>query len=180
MSCWCPGRSPISYGKRTLTEEENHLWRSVAQGATPLRGDKCFVPKAPPVRVSVRPSFPPERAQYVPSAPQSALHLGAYAGVDRNTADTFRKGRYPLDASLDLHGMSREQAHMATCQFVHAHYAMGARCLLIITGKGNVLRELLPAWLNEPGLRPFVLALDHAKQHHGGGGAYYLLLRRKR
>jgi DNA-nicking Smr family endonuclease len=114
------------------------------------------------------------------SAPSVPVQKGAYAGIDRNTADRFRKGKYPLDASLDLHGMSREQAHMALSQFVYAHHELGARCLLVITGKGTVLRELLPNWLDEPRLRPFVLALDEAKQQHGGSGAYYVLLRRKR
>ncbi|MBY0407454.1 MAG: Smr/MutS family protein, partial [Rickettsiales bacterium] len=44
----------------------------------------------------------------------------------------------------------------------------------------GVLREMLPQWLTEPGLRPLVLAYDTAKPQHGGSGAYYILLRRKR
>ena len=115
---------------------------------------------------------------------------GAYAGIDRNTAERFRKGESFIDGTIDLHGMSREKAHIALCRFLGAHYERGSRCLLVITGKGSknqsgemqrgVLREMLPAWLDEPGLRGIVLAFDVAKPKHGGSGAYYVLLRRKR
>ena len=178
-------RRPISYGKRTLTEEEQRLWQHVTQGDAPLPEPKAAVAPQAPGRIRINRAMESPRIDIsrfpVAAAPVS---VGAYAGVDRNTADRFRKGQYPIDATLDLHGMSREKAHMALSGFIHAHCAMGNRCLLVVTGKGTapggVLRELLPHWLDEPGLKPFVLALDVAKGHHGGSGAYYILLRRKR
>lgn len=124
--------------------------------------------------------FTPHTAGALPT-----LKQGQYAGIDRNTAERFRKGNYTIDATLDLHGLSREQAHMALSGFIRAYYSQGARCLLVITGKGyrdgtGVLKELLPHWLDEPGLRPYVLALDTASGKHGGSGAYYILLKRRR
>ena len=125
----------------------------------------------------------------MPGGMLPALSLGAYAGVDRRMAQRFKGGELTIDGTMDLHGMSREKAHIAITNFIHEHYTRGSRCLLAITGKGvrkngenevGVLRELLPIWLAEPGLRPFVLACDTARQKHGGGGAYYILLRRKR
>jgi DNA-nicking Smr family endonuclease len=129
-----------------------------------------------------------------PAAPavsgEPGLACGGYAGIDRATAERFRKGDYPIDATLDLHGMSREKAHMMLVTFLTRHFESGARCLLVITGKGKktadshspvgILRELLPRWLAEPGLKSMILALDVARPKHGGSGAYYLLLRRRR
>ncbi|NBX02866.1 MAG: DNA mismatch repair protein MutS [Alphaproteobacteria bacterium] len=171
-------RRPSEIMKRILDEEEMRLWQKAAEDAAPIAAKKRVLPPSP-AKISVRPRIWNENVQF-PSAHSHPVTLGAYAGIDRNTADKFRKGKYPIDAALDLHGMSREQAHMALSGFVHAHYTMGRRCLLVITGKGAVLQSLLPAWLDEPGLRPFVLALETAALQHGGSGAYYILLRRKR
>lgn len=179
-------RWPISSGKRPLDEEEERLWRLVTRGDAPLKKRKRVVttPVAPKTRIGNTTSAPPLPPISVREL--GALATGFYAGIDKNTADRFRKGKTTIDATLDLHGMTREQAHYALSSFIHAQYTLGSRCLLVITGKGyrgegqGVLRELLPHWLDEPSLRPFILALDVAKPPHGGSGAFYVLLRRKR
>jgi DNA-nicking Smr family endonuclease len=62
--------------------------------------------------------------------------------------------------------------------------------LLVITGKGlkktedyqifdrGVLRAMLPVWLSEPELAPFIAGWNRAAQGHGGDGAFYVRLRR--
>lgn len=175
--------------RRNLTEEDEGLWRVVTQDVAPLESrqvapDMARVQMTPPLRRGRAPDMPA-----VPMATLPPLALGGYAGVDRRMAQRFRGGELAVDGSIDLHGMSREKAHHAITAFIHAQYMRGSRCLVAITGKGlrkspdgeaGVLRELLPAWLAEPGLRPFVLACDIAQPKHGGSGAYYILLRRKR
>ena len=58
--------------------------------------------------------------------------------------------------------------------------------MLVITGKGGVgrtggtIRSEFPRWLNQPGLRPRILAFAEAQPRDGGGGAFYVLLRRSR
>ena len=64
------------------------------------------------------------------------------------------------------------------------------RTILVITGKGlkktddmqildrGVLRAMLPIWLSEPALAPFIAGWDMAAQAHGGEGAFYVRLRR--
>jgi DNA-nicking Smr family endonuclease len=41
-----------------------------------------------------------------------------------------------------------------------------------------VLREAVPRWLAEPGLRPHLLAIATAQPQDGGAGALYVMLRR--
>ena len=161
-----------------LDDDALALWQKEAQEIVPIVARKRIIRNAP-AKVTVSARTMRENIQFPTSNPHP-LALGAYAGIDRSTAEKFRKGKYPLDATLDLHGMSRQQAHMALSGFVQGHYAMGSRCLLVVTGKGSVLRELLPGWLDEPGLRAVVLALVVAARQHGGSGAYSILLRRKR
>lgn len=174
--------------RRVLSEDEEQLWQMVTQHDQKLEQSRLVVQPVRQVAIDVRQPRAPmlvwrEELVHVP------LMMGGYAGIDRNTAQRFRKGELVLDGTIDLHGMSREKAHHVVSEFIHAHYTRGSRCLLAITGKGlkknvegevGILREMLPQWLAEPGLRPLVLAFDVAKPKHGGVGAYYILLRRKR
>jgi DNA-nicking Smr family endonuclease len=50
-----------------------------------------------------------------------------------------------------------------------------------MAGRGaGVLREAVPRWLNEPPLRPRVIAFTYAQPKDGGHGALYVLLKRPR
>ena len=41
-----------------------------------------------------------------------------------------------IDGTIDLHGQSREAAQRSLTRFIEARQAAGARCILVITGKG--------------------------------------------
>ncbi|HJU15010.1 MAG TPA: Smr/MutS family protein, partial [Stellaceae bacterium] len=115
-----------------------------------------------------------------------ALPAPGFADVDRATAERVKRGRYPIEAQLDLHGMTQAAAHRALIGFVAASREAGRRCVLIITGRGlatgepGILRRAVPRWLDEPELRPYILTIAPAQPRHGGPGALYLLLRRRR
>jgi DNA-nicking Smr family endonuclease len=123
-----------------------------------------------------------------PPAPrtQKPLQLGAVADMDKRTAQRFKRGDLHIDGRLDLHGMTLDQAHNALLSFVRSAHARGARCVVVVTGKGDPdkgggrIRREAPLWLNQSTLRPLVLAVTEARTHHGGGGALYVLLKRKR
>jgi DNA-nicking Smr family endonuclease len=95
------------------------------------------------------------------------------------------RGATPLDAVLDLHGLTAEAAHDRLAAFLGAGQARGDRLVLIITGKGRsgeggVLRRSVPHWLTAGPLRHYVAGLDEARAPHGGAGAFYVRLRRPR
>jgi len=169
--------------KRPLTPEEKKLWEQVTAKTAPLSRKSAKVEKYEDAGKK-KPGIKIRKEQRTPHVPASlyfhAPKTGAYANIDRNTADRFRKGNYPIDATLDLHGMSHDKAQAALHRFLHSHYERGSRCLLVVTGKGLVLRDALPRWLAESELHSVILTFDVAKQKHGGSGAYYVLLRRKR
>ncbi|MDP2204792.1 MAG: Smr/MutS family protein [Alphaproteobacteria bacterium] len=105
---------------------------------------------------------------------------------DDGTAQSLRKKKWPIDKTLDLHGMTQAAAHQALLRFVAAAVRQERRTLLVITGKGSrlagggVLRRLLPLWLEEPPLRAKVLACTPARPEDGGDGAFYVRLRKKK
>jgi DNA-nicking Smr family endonuclease len=106
--------------------------------------------------------------------------------LDRPTLDKLAKGRMPIEARVDLHGMTQEEAYSLLYSFLHRAHAGGLRYVMVITGKGSssggdgVLRRSVPAWLSTPAFRPLVSSHDHAARHHGGAGALYVRLRRIR
>ncbi len=112
-------------------------------------------------------------------------------GVDKRSVDRLRRGKLPVEARLDLHGMTQTEAETALARFLAGAQAAGRRCVLVITGKGaareremfespGVLKRMVPVWLNAPANRARVLAFAAARPQHGGAGALYVLLKRQR
>jgi DNA-nicking Smr family endonuclease len=84
----------------------------------------------------------------------------------------LRRGYWPVEAELDLHGLSRLQAARDLADFLDQG---GMRCVRIVHGKGlGVLREMLRAAL--PARRE-VLAFVEAPPDQGGSGAVLVLLK---
>lgn len=110
--------------------------------------------------------------------------LDRFAGIDRANAERLKRGQRPIEARLDLHGMTQTEAHSALSRFIAGSRAAGRRCVLVITGhgriSGGVLKQAVPRWLHEPEMRRDLLAIAPAQPQHGGAGAVYLLLRRSR
>jgi DNA-nicking Smr family endonuclease len=152
------------------------LWREAMRGVTPLRGRSPLSPRAAAAAV--------EERDTAPAAPPTSIER--FAGIDRANAERLKRGRHPIEARLDLHGMTQAEAHRALAHFVEASRAAERRCLLVITGRGfgasgpGVLKTSVPRWLEEAPLRRHILATAPAQPGHGGAGALYLLLRRRR
>ena len=103
------------------------------------------------------------------------------AGVQHGVYKQLRLGRYTIDARLDLHRMTVEQARQSVYQFVRDCIAHDIRCALVAHGKGEgrknpaVLKSYLAHWLPQ---MSEVLAFHSAQKQHGGAGASYLLLKK--
>src|SRR5689334_14457528 len=108
--------------RRPLSEEEIRLWNHVTQHDAKLHTTRAEMPPRPQEKKPIIPVHQLPGYSFPASAHAPDLSCGAYAGIDRNTAERFRKGQYPIDATLDLHGMSREKAHLRLSGFLHNHY----------------------------------------------------------
>jgi len=103
-------------------------------------------------------------------------------GVQKAILRKLKRGSYSVSASLDLHGLSVEQARLEVAAFVRHERGEVRRCVRIVHGKGHrsadgqpVLKTLLNRWLPQ---RDDVVAFCSAPPHDGGTGALYVLLRR--
>ncbi|MGY6038228.1 DNA endonuclease SmrA [Aeromonas sp. AE23HZ002T15] len=102
-------------------------------------------------------------------------------GVQEGVYKKLRLGKYELQASLDLHQKTLNEARTALVQFIADCEVRDIRCLLILHGKGErstpraMLKSHVSAWLPQ---LPAVMAMHSAERRHGGSGALYVLLRK--
>ena len=118
-----------------------------------------------------------------------------------NTLDTFsatrisissdvfkklKKGLFPIEKKLDLHGFKEEEAWQGLNDFLSDVYSQGKRHVLIVHGKGKgfgekgdmgIIKANICTWLENNAL---VLAYHTAQGKHGGSGAVYVLIRRNK
>ncbi len=95
-----------------------------------------------------------------------------------------------VEARIDLHGMTQDQAYRALNRFIGDSAESGLRLVLVITGKGytrgeapmeaGVLRRSAPHWLGQIANRHLILGHSQAEPKDGGSGALYVRLRKKK
>lgn len=175
-----------------LSEEDHQIWTMVVSDVRPLDLLRQLIPIAP--RQDTKVMVAPKKFKIISALPlpiplrPKKLHSLAPLNhswadnIDSSLQKRFRQGKLPVEASLDLHGMTQDQAHHSLLSFVPNCSRQRKRCVNIITGKGKagdgVLKNQVPRWLNNAPLRELILAFTYARPHHGGEGALYLLLKK--
>jgi DNA-nicking Smr family endonuclease len=194
--------------RRDLKPDEARLWNKVARTTRAYRAltTEISQPSDPlptketQIKATVQKPAPPmphlalKRAQakqvpvVAPATPQKPLdHPIADASGHRK----IRRGKLDIDGSIDLHGFRQAQAQVELTGFLVRMRMAGARCVLVVTGKGRiaqegddylmpqpgVIRRRLPDWLAGPEIRQHVSGFASAHPKHGGSGAYYVLLK---
>jgi len=103
-------------------------------------------------------------------------------GIQHGVFRKLRLGQYPIDARLDLHRITVEQARRDVFRFIGDCVRYGLRTVIILHGKGErnpdgvaQLKSYLAKWLPE---LADVLAFHSAQKHHGGTGAVYVMVRK--
>ena len=132
--------------------------------------------------------MPPSRMHAVPVKPKNPKATPHLPQLDRRTKQRIVRGTDSIDARIDLHGRTQNDAHEALLHFLRRAQADGAKIVLVITGKGTgdatrergVLRRQVPLWLSLPEFRTHVVGIENAHVSHGGEGALYVRLRKAR
>lgn len=183
---------------RGLSAAEAALWARVASTVDPLHPARPPQPvmqdvaaAPPPVairkvkgRVPLPPPAPPPKA---PSVRPLDQH-----GLDGSWERKLTKAQISPDLTLDLHGHTLDAAHARLDAGLAQAVMMGARLLLVITGKPRpvaaadrgerrgAIRAKLLDWLAAGPYAGRIAAVRPAHQRHGGAGALYVILRRAR
>ncbi|GMQ91566.1 MAG: hypothetical protein BMS9Abin11_0875 [Gammaproteobacteria bacterium] len=106
----------------------------------------------------------------------------ARPGLQRTVLRKLRRGKFVVEAELDLHRNKAPEAREKISVFIRNARQRDQRCVRIIHGKGLSSSDKLPvlkgkvnSWLRQ---KDDVLAFCSALPRDGGTGAVYVLLKR--
>lgn len=185
---------------RGLTSEEVEAWEKVAATVEPMHqvakvsspvavaGAKEKQHTSPPVakiprrvRKASRQVTQQDRAKPAPPG-----------NLDSHWDKRLKSGAIQPDFTLDLHGHGLDAAYNRLMSGVAQARAMGARTILLVTGKPRpvdpadrgtkrgAIRAKVLDWLAASSHHSAIAAVRRAHIRHGGEGALYIVLRRER
>ena len=101
--------------------------------------------------------------------------------LPRKTLSKLRKGQFGVNASVDLHGLTSQQAKQELSRFLHYSVEEGYQCIHIIHGKGYrstndhpILKNDINVWLRQ---HQDIQAFCSTPPKDGGTGAVFVLLK---
>jgi DNA-nicking Smr family endonuclease len=175
--------------KPELSADEKKTFQDAMKGVKPYTYTKRTETPTPPRKsIQKKAAFesltekelPLSDHEYLsPLGSEDALSFSR-PGIQYKILRKFRMGQYNVEAILDLHRQTTEEARTALSHFIVKCKQKGVRHVLIIHGKGRmntkpILKNKLNHWLREI---DDVLAFCSATPKDGGRGALYVLLRR--
>jgi len=169
-------------------KDDNDLFRQAMDGVEPLKPDNRVrhkpAPRKPPIRqpqghdTDFSERF--TEGMFEQECPDQ-LYFERAGGAQKSVLKKLRSGKLPVDNTLDLHGLTVEEARLQLIDFMEECLQFGYRHVIIIHGKGfrsqskPVIKPMVNRWLRQA---DEVLAFCSAKPKDGGTGAVYVLLRR--
>lgn len=174
----------------SLSDDESSLFRTSIGDTRPLpdNGKTVFPPHLPwPVprqnRTDANPLAVDGLNDHIPQelAGTDEEFFFLRPGVAPLTMKRLRRGHWAIQAELDLHGMTSDEARACLIGFLDECKQLGLRCVRVIHGKGlssrnrePVLKLKTASWLMQ---RPEILAFCQARPMDGGSGAVIVLLK---
>lgn len=190
-------QEPREQAQTSRKQDENQVFLEALSDVSPLLGKKKKITRLPDP--DTKPAHPAGNEDL-----EALAHLtdlvsgnaemdmtftdeyieGSVAGFSQKLMQRLKKGLFPIQDYVDLHGLTRQEAEEKVSHFLTQSYRLGLRCVLIVHGRGlnsenhiPVLKKRLPAWLNRGAINKIVLAFSTARPYDGGAGAVYVLLR---
>lgn len=170
--------------KEQTVAKEAELFRQALDGVVPLAPSNRIAPAASPRRTSPRNATPASVSVTDNlsdhGAEETLLTEFMRNGLSRMTLRKLRRGTWPVQDSLDLHGLNSDDARKLLLEFLHHAVQRGLRCVCVIHGKGwhtggvGILKARTRHWLTQCAE---VLAFCEAPSNLGGGGAVLVLLK---
>ncbi|WP_348758195.1 DNA endonuclease SmrA [Candidatus Methylocalor cossyra] len=177
-----------------MTEEDSELFRKELADVQPLApgGRIPATERRPPTPGQLYRREAAQRGQagdenrlptvFVQPVHPEAILSFKRAGIQNGVFRRLQRGEYAIEAMLDLHGLTVEQARHEVYRFIGDCLRYDVRLALISHGKGRgnkdgrpLLKSFLARWLP---MFPEVMAFHSAQRWHGGTGAVYLMLRK--
>lgn len=169
--------------KSLLNEKDKALFRQMMRNVKPLNQKKSTANSAGGMQYhSEKISLTEETFSDFESMPEVTgddLIEFAKPGIQHKVLRNLRNGKYNVEATLDLHGMTVVEARDELSHFLAQCTQRRLKHVLIIHGKGHyhqkpILKNKINNWLRQVDQ---VVAFCSATVHQGRSGAVYVLLR---
>lgn len=177
--------------RERITAQEANLFRHSLGEVTPLPQQDRLAPIVPKAALTPRQQEDDDRAVLRESlsdlfevdALMEEYPALSYVspGVGPDVVRKMRKGHWPIQDDLDLHGLRRDEARDGLGEFLRQATRRQLRCVRIIHGKGfgsksqePVLKSMVHSWLVQ---KDEVIAFCVARRSEGGDGALVVLLK---
>lgn len=177
-----------SHPQTQQDHEEPDLFKNTFKDVAPIKQDKI-----PPQRLSSKHNYGIKQKNQADLAEikQAAAAFEFSDGFEghfdieqplkyvRSDADShevkrLRRGDYPPDLILDLHGCKKDQAKLEIAALIQAAQKQHIYCVSIMHGKGTyALKKAIPNWLIQ---HPAILGFHQAPKEWGGQSALLILV----
>jgi DNA-nicking Smr family endonuclease len=173
--------------KKTLTLEDSDLFRHAIGKVRSVNSDKVLLNQENKPKPYPRPMVAYVDSHLIDSAATHIEKVGLEdslsfiaPGLQNNVLKKLRRRFFGLDAEIDLHGLTSNEAKRQLLHFLHDCVEAGCRCVHIVHGKGyrsadnhSVLKNNLNLWLRQ---HKDVQAFCSTTPKDGGTGAVFVLL----
>lgn len=174
---------------RRLAADERALWEKVIATVRPLRPEAAGpTPPGTAAPAEAAPNEPKPKPLPKPVSKPPAAQPGTT--LDGTWDRRLSRGLVQPDLMVDLHGHGLASAYSLLDSRLEQAVAMGARVLLLITGKPRqgegqptkrgAIRAAVGDWLGASRHAGDIAAVRGAHPRHGGTGALYIVLRRRK
>ncbi|MCS7200032.1 MAG: Smr/MutS family protein [Caldimicrobium sp.] len=180
------GISPNAISKKETSFPFKVLsWEEIIQLVKPLNEKNIHFEMIPkPAKFFKEEFWPPYKLEVKVDLTSEYIE-GKKKGVDSQLLQALKMGKFSIQASLNIRGLSAEEAKLSLEEFFKRALQRGYSCVLIIHGRGlsskadPVLKPLVKEWLEKGPYRRYILAFASARPCDGGLGATYVLLSSK-
>jgi DNA-nicking Smr family endonuclease len=167
-----------------MPQHDDGGFQDMLEGVTPLKPTNRMAPAA-----AQRPAIVRDQHDALPVADTlsdcdtDSILLTEFRrdGISPMTLRKLRRGQFPVQDTLDLHGLNSNAARKLLQEFLSEAIAHSLRCIHIIHGKGyhtqggeGLLKHRTRHWLTQ---HPEVLAFCETPPRAGGSGAVWVLLK---
>lgn len=176
-----PGRvllAPAALAQASILEERR-MRAAGMEAARPRKPATTRPEKTPPARTERKPR--PLSDAYAPAAHDQDDSRYLKTGHGSDILRDLKRGKWPIGASLDLHGSTLEDARERFERFLGSCLTHGVKCVQIVHGKGYgspngdaVLKTTVRRWLTQ---LAEVIAYVECSEADGGAGAVQVLLK---
>lgn len=195
-----PAGNPLTLPEHWFSGDEGFargsdesVLRNALQGINPIKQTRIELDRPKPRPLPIQHERDEQAALaesiYAPTPLELRLEGGdelhyLKEGTPRTILRDLRRGRWVVEAQIDLHGATRDQARDILAEAMVQWKKKGIRTVRIIHGKGlgspgkdPVLKKLVAGWLMN---YDDVVAYCQARVHDGGAGALIVMLRAMR